>query len=74
MPLYSYVLHGGPSGLAVMGDRYELTDDEGAIALSIAVLRDESDHAQVWVMEDDDPVAVRIRADGRPTGLLLRLR
>lgn len=74
MPLYSYVLHGGPSSPTVMADMYELADDEGAIALSIAVLRDEPDHAQVWIMEDDDPVAVRIRTQGRLTGLLLRMR
>lgn len=74
MPLYTYILHGGRARPTVMADMYELADDEGAIALSIAVLRDEPDHVQVWIMEDDDPVAVRIRAEGRPIGLLLRLR
>lgn len=74
MPLYSYVLNGGPSDPTVMAAKYELADDDGAIALSIAILRDEPSHPQVWVMENDDPVAVRIRAAGRNTGLLLKMR
>lgn len=72
MPLYSYVLHGGAQ--APPAAQYDLADDDGAIALSICILRDQPGHAQVWVMDDAGPVAVRIRAPGRQTGLLLKMR
>ena len=73
MPLYSYILRGGPGGPA-SADGYDLPNDDDAVALSIAVLRDAPRCAQVWVMEGDEPVAVRVRAAGRPAGLLLRMR
>jgi hypothetical protein len=72
MPLYRYVLHGGAATPAEA--RYDLDDDDGAIALSICVLRDQPHHGQVWVLDEDGPVAVRIRADGHQTGLLLKMR
>jgi hypothetical protein len=71
VPVYSYFLLGGPKKAPL---QFELDSDASAVALSICVLRDEPHLEQVWIIEDREPVAVRIRHPDSEIGLLIDLR
>lgn len=71
MPVYSYFLLGGPKKAPL---QFNLDSDASAVALSICVLRDEPDLDQVWIIEDREPVAVRVRHPDSEAGLLIDLR
>jgi hypothetical protein len=71
MPVYSYFLFGRSKRSPL---QFELESDSSAIALSICVLRDEPDLEQVWIIEDREPVAVRIRHPDNDIGVLVDLR
>ncbi len=71
MPMYSYFLFGGAKTSPL---QFELEGDSSAVALSICVLRDQPDLDQVWIIEDREPVAVRIRHPDNDIGVLIELR
>jgi hypothetical protein len=71
VPVYSYFLLGGPKKPPL---QFDLESDSSAIALSICVLRDEPDLTQVWIIENREPVAVRIRRPDSDIGELVELR
>jgi hypothetical protein len=71
MAIYSYFLFGGRKQPPV---QFNLEQDASAIALSICLLRDQPDLAQVWIIQDREPVAVRIRCDDSDIGMLVDLR
>lgn len=71
MPLYSFHLSCGPG--FTEPPRFDLTDDADAAALSICVLRDHADYHQVWVLDGERCVAVRVRDAWDEMGLLLKL-
>lgn len=71
MPVYSYFLFGGRKRPPL---QFDLEGDSSAIALSICLLRDQPDLDQVWIIEDREPVAVRIRHPDKDIGVLVDLR
>lgn len=71
MPVYSYFLFGAEKNPPL---QFDLDSDASAIALSICVLRDDPNLAQVWIIEDRDPVAVRVRRPDSDIGELVDLR
>jgi hypothetical protein len=71
MPVYSYFLFGGPKRSPL---QFELEGDSSAVALSICILRDEPDIEQVWIIEDREPDAVRVRHPDNDIGVLIELR
>lgn len=71
MSMYSYFLFGGPRQSPI---QFDLESDSSAVALSICLLRDHPDIDQVWIIEDREPVAVRIRLPDNHIGALIDLR
>jgi hypothetical protein len=75
VPLYSFLISFGIGAALARAAQFDLADDEDAVALSIPVLRDQNNpDAQVWVMQGDRPVGVRVRDAWDERGVLLRLR
>ncbi len=72
MPRYNFHLCGGPGDPPPL--HFDLSDDDSAVALSICVLRDQDTHAQVWILDGDETVALRVRRAGSELGVLIRLR
>ncbi len=71
MSMYSYFLFGEARRSPL---QFDLESDSSAIALSICLLRDHPDIDQVWIIEDREPVAVRIRRPDSDIGVLIDLR
>jgi hypothetical protein len=71
MAIYSYFLFGGRKQPPV---QFDLEQDASAIGLSICLLRDQPELAQVWIIQGREPVAVRIRCEDSDIGMLVDLR